>query len=57
MTEDDLIFDLAFALRSKTAAKVKDETAARIAAKRIADHLKLCGWRFEHDRPRSHTDC
>jgi hypothetical protein len=25
--------------------------AARIAAKQIADHLRRCGWRFEHTPP------
>ncbi len=44
--EEAILFDIAFALRHKAGVKLKDDIATKIAAKRIADHLRLCGWRL-----------
>lgn len=47
---DDLIFDIAHALRSTSVAlRAGKRDTLRIVAARVVDHLELCGWRIEHD--------
>lgn len=47
-TESDLTFDVQMGLRNAPLRKGAD---ARMVAKRIVEHLKLCGWRWRRKEP------
>lgn len=50
-TRDQLLFDLTYALRHKAPLEPRgrrrqhaDDMAFQIAARRVLEHLELCGW-------------
>lgn len=47
-TEDDLAFDISMALRG---APLRKDADARVLAKRIVQHLKLCQWTWRRKAP------